>query len=204
MMKKIINLKQDQKGFTLVEMLASIIVIAAISSVIAGIITSSLRGSNKTNAVETIRQNGNYALDQISKNIEYAQVFNGLSQDEITYDISCPFSTPTPSVSPIAVKTFYNFIKVTPFNSDPIEYECTDPPLPDTPTFTVNGNEIFDTNSVSLMYCAITCTQTNATDVPIIGISFKLGPKNPNGLAENNNNQAITFQTSVTIRNYTK
>ena len=74
MMKKIINLKQNKKGFTLIELLASIAVIVVIGSVIAGIIKSSLRGSNKTNTIEAIRQNGNYALSQISKNIEYAQV----------------------------------------------------------------------------------------------------------------------------------
>jgi len=193
MTKKIINLEQNKKGLTLIELLTSIAIIVVIGSVISGIITSSLRGSNKANTVETIRQNGNYTLSQISKNIEYAEIFNGLSKDGVSYDTSCPS----------VVKTFYNFIKVTPFNSGPIEYECVDPPLPDTPTFTVNGNEIFDLNSVSLTYCAITCTQTNATDVPIIGISFNLGPKKQNGLVENST-PPIVFQTSVTMRNYAK
>jgi len=197
MTKKIINLEQNKKGFTLIELLAAIAVMAVVGSVVAGIITSSLRASNKANTIETIRQNGNYTLSQISKNIEYAQFFNGLRKDGDTYVTSCLYSTPTPPALPSVVKTSYNYIKITPFNSDPIEYECTDSPT----TFTVNGSNIFDPNSVTLKACSITCTQTNETDVPIIGISFTLGPQNQNGLVENST-PPITFQTSVTMRNY--
>jgi prepilin-type N-terminal cleavage/methylation domain-containing protein len=202
MMKKIINLKQNKKGFTLIELLASIAVIVVIGSVIAGIITSSLRGSNKTNTIEAIRQNGNYALSQISKNIEYAQVFNGLSRNGTNYDTSCQFSiapTPTPVITP------YNFIKITGLNNNIIEYKCDTSASPVVFTVNNNGNEnaIIDTNSVNLTSCSITCTQTNETDVPIIGIGFTLGPKKQNGLVENST-PPITFQTSVTMRNYAK
>jgi type II secretory pathway pseudopilin PulG len=203
MTKKTINLKQNRKGLTLIELLTSIAVIVAIGSIVAGIITSSLRGSNKANTTEAIRQNGNYTLSQISKNIEYAQVFNGLSEsgDEGTYVTSCQYSTLTPPAGPIAVKTSYRYIKITTFNNATVEYECTMLTTP--PTFKVNEVDIFDTNSVTLVACSITCTQTNETDVPIIGIGFTLGPTSQNGLVENST-PAITFQTSITMRNYAK
>ena len=187
-----------QKGFTLVELLASIIVLVAVGSVIAGIITSYLRGTNKTNVIENIRQSGNYTLAQMSKNIEYAQVFNGLSTDGITYITSCPFSlAPTPA----PVSTNYNFIKVTPLNSSSITYNCI--PIPTPVVFTANGTPLIDTNVVSLVSCSIACIQTKSTDVPIIKIRFTLGPKNLNNLVENSN-PPITFETSVTIRNFKK
>lgn len=173
------------------EMLAAIIVLVAVGSVIAGIITSSLRGANKTNSIENIRQNGNYILGQISKNIEYAQVFNGLSPDGKDYATSCPFST---APTPVPEKTEYDFIKVTPPNSFPIVYNCNPSAI------TANGASLIDTNSIALKSCSITCTQTRATDVPIIGISFTLEPKNSNSLPENS--APILFETSVTIRNY--
>ena len=195
MTKKIINLKKNKKGFTLIELLTSIAVIVVIGSVVAGIITSSLRGSNKANTIETIRQNGNYTLSQISKNIEYAQVFDGLRGADGIYVMSCHS----------AVKTSYNYIKVTTFNNDTVEYECAMPIF--NVTTVSKGNttvsDIFDNNSVTLKACSITCTQTNETDVPIIGISFTLGPINQNGLVENST-PPITFQTSVTMRNYAK
>src|SRR3989344_8772259 len=113
------------RGFTLVELLASIIVLVAVGSIMSGIITSSLRGTNKTTTIENIRQNGNYTLAQMSKNIGYAQVFSGLSNNDIDYVTSCPFSTaptPAPTITP------YNYIKVTPLNSNSITYSCTSSP----------------------------------------------------------------------------
>lgn len=186
-----------ERGFTLVELLASIIVLVAVGSVISGIITSSLRGTNKTTTIENIRQNGNYTLSQVSKNIQYAQVFNGLSNDGINYVTTCPFSVaPTPA----PVTTTFNFIKVTLVKNNPIVYNCTSSsPL----TITENGASLIDTNSVSLTECTLACIQSRPTDVPIIKVSFKLGPKNPNGLPENST-PPILFETSVTMRNYKK
>ncbi len=190
---QISNLKSN-RGFTLLELLSSIIVLVAVGSVIAGIITSSLRGTNKTTTIENIRQNGNYTLAQMSKNIEYAQVFNGLSNDGANYVTSCPFSL---APTPIPVKTNYNFIKVSPLSGNPITYNCTSAPA----AITVNGVPLMDTNVVSLVSCFIACVQTGATDVPIIKIGFTLGPKNSNNLPENST-PPILFETSVTIRNY--
>lgn len=184
----------SQKGFTLVELLMSIIILVAVGSVITGIITSSLRGTNKTTSIENIRQNGNYALAQMSRNIEYAQVFNGLSNDGTTYATSCPFSV-VPTPTPVA--TNYKYIKVTHSNNSSITYNCISSP----PTLTANSLPLVDLNGVSLINCSISCIQTNATDVPIIKIVFTLGPKNPSNLVENST-PPIVFETSVTIRNY--
>ncbi len=185
---------KSSKGFTLVELLASVIVLVAVGFIISGIITSSLRGTNKTTAIENIRQNGNYTLAQISKTIEYAQVFNGLSNDGANYVTSCPFSL---APTPVPVITNYNFIKVTPLNSSSITYNCTSSP----PIITANEAPLVDTNAVSLINCSLACVQTRSADIPIIKIGFTLGPKSPNALVENST-PPILFETSVTIRNY--
>lgn len=195
----ITKLRITEKGFTLVELLASIAVLVAVGSVIAGIITASLRGTNKTNVIENIRENGNYALSQISRSIEYARVFNGLSDNGIDYAVSCPFST---SPTPAPVKTVYKYVKVTPPNGNSIEYSCkTLAPA----TITANGISMIDTGSIALTDCVIACVQTRATDIPIVKVGFKLGPKDqvPGGIAENSS-PPILFETSITIRNYKK
>ncbi len=204
---QIANLKSNE-GFTLVELLASVIVLVAVGSVIAGIITSSLRGSNKTNTIENIRQNGNYALNQISKDIEYALPFDGkntgLSIDNgTTYATSCPFSALSPTPTPAA--TAYNVITVESASNKVTKYNC----YGSTPLDSVlkaNGTSLIDTTpatSISLISCSFTCIQTQATDIPIIKINFAIGPKILNGLVENSS-PPVTFETSVTIRNYTK
>lgn len=188
----------SRRGFTLVELLASIIVLVAVGSVIAGIITSSLRGTNKTTTIENIRQSGNYALAQMSKNIEYARVFNGFSNDGINYVTNCPFSAPTPPAQPQAVRTNYNYIKVTPLSNNPITYNCTSSPVA---AISANSDPLIDANVVSLISCILVCVQTESTDAPIIKIGFTLGPKNSNNLLENST-PPISFETSVTMRNY--
>ena len=186
-----------QKGFTLVELLAAIVVVVAVGTVISGIVTSSLRGTNKTNITESIRQNGNYAITRISKDIEYAQAFNGLSRDNSTYTTSCPYSVdPTPS----PITTPYAYLKLTSVDNKSVVYMCDN----STPaTFKLNNDSLIDTNSISVKSCAITCIQKNLTDVPIIRISLTLGPKNPSNLLEGSTPD-ILFETSVTIRNYRK
>lgn len=196
---KIQNSKLNSEGFTLVELLASIIVFVAVGAVVAGIVTSSLRGSNKTNVIENIRQNGNYNLAQISKNIKYADIFGGLGNDGISFVTSCPSST---APTPVPTTTTYSFIKITPLNGDPTVYNCSGSTL----TVSVqNGTgptptPLIDANSFSLTGCSLSCTQTRSSDTPIIGIGFSLGPKN-GGLVENSS-PPILFQTSVTVRNY--
>lgn len=184
---------RKSKGFTLVELLASVIVLVAVGSIITGIISSSLRGANKTNTIENIRQNGNYALIQMSKNIEYAQPFDGkntgLSNDGIVYDTTCSLSlspTPTPVTS-------YKYITVQSANNLVTKYNC------DGSVLTANGVSLVDTNSIALTRCSVKCIQAKATDVPIINISFNLGSS---GLVEKSG--SIIFETSVTMRNYKK
>lgn len=200
---------RKSEGFTLVELLASIIVLVAVGSIITGIISSSLRGANKTNTIENIRQNGNYALAQMSKDIEYAQSFdeNSTGINSYTdpsgkkYYISCfsPSPSPPPSlaITDITVKSASNIVT---------KYECNSSDK----TLTAEGispvktkMSLIDVNSVSLNNCSFNCIQVKPTDNPVIKIKFELRPKIPSGLMENSN-PPITFETSVTMRNYDK
>ena len=186
----------------MVELLASIIVIVAIGSIVIGMISSSLRGTNKTNTIENIRQNGDHALAQIAKDIEYALPFDGintgLSNDNgATYVSSCPFDSVNPTPAPvvsnyilISLQSGSNFIKYRCYYSSDSSSELS-----------ANGISLIDKTSVLLKSCSFSCTQTRVTDVPIIKISFTLGPIIQNGLVENSN-PPITFETSVTMRNY--
>lgn len=196
------KIKNKEVGFTLVELLASVIVLVAVGSIIAGIISSSLRGANKTNSIENIRQNGNYALAQMSKDIEYAQSFDGASTGfsnssvPTAYDTSCSLSlSPTPT--PVTV---YKYITVRSTSNIVTQYNC------DGPVLKANGSALIDDSTgttISLTGCTIKCMQNKSTDVPIINISFSIGPKNSNNLVENSM-PPIVFETSVAMRNYKK
>ena len=69
------------KGFTIVELLVAISVIAVIGAVITEIFSRSLRGGNKAQIIAAVKQNGQAALESIDKTIR--------NSDEIV----CPIIT---------------------------------------------------------------------------------------------------------------
>lgn len=197
----IFNFRTQQRGFTLIELLSSIVVLVAVGTIISGIVASSLRGTNKANTIENIRQNGNYAINQVSKDIEYALPFDGkntgLSNDDgATYATSCQLF---PSPTPFPVSSGYSLIAVQSANNVVTKYKCTS-----FPELSANGTALVDLTSVSLLSCAFTCIQSKATDTPIIKIKFSIGPKNSSSGFVENSSPPVVFETSVIMRNYNK
>src|SRR3989344_583306 len=82
---------RKSEGFTLIELLVVILVIFSVGILIASILVSALRGSNKTNTIDLVRRNGNSAITQMSRTIRYAQSFDGVSIDGTadSYTTSC-------------------------------------------------------------------------------------------------------------------
>ena len=196
-MKKNSKLK---KGFTLIEFLTVTVVISSIGLVIVGILTSSLRGNNKTNIVNLVRINGNGAIVQMTKTIKYAKSFDGVSLngDPNSYTTNCvqnPVPTPTPTLAPIK----YSYVKITAFDQGQVIFSCTSDNK-----IASNGALLIDANAVSVVpgKCWFTCTQERATSYPIIGISFQLMQSATNVFAENT--ASVPFETSVSFRNLVK
>ncbi len=189
------------RGFTLVELLAVIGVIVTVGGIASGIIFSSLRASNKANQIEKIRQNGNFALVEISKTITYAKSFNGASVDGVKYTTDCTSSqSPTPTPTP----TNFASIRVILFDESQVTYSCTPAANPTSIVSTVGSQttDLIDTNNVAISSCYFTCSQTFKTDSPTIGINLALRQKEDTQFAEKT--ASILFNTSVTMRNPNK
>lgn len=181
---------KNNKGFTLVELLAVSVVMVAVSVIITATITSSLRGTTKTNTINDVRQNGNYAISQVSKMIEYAKSFGGVSNDGVNFTSSCinlalPL-TPTPTPPQ------YSNIKIIGFDNGETIFSCSS-------VIASNGASLIDTNLVFVDACSFTCSQDKSTDAPIIGINFSLSKKTTSSLFENK--ASVSFKTSVKMRN---
>lgn len=172
-------------GFTLVELLAVIMVIAVIGAVVGAIIISTLIGTNKTNSLESVRSSGNFALLQVAKTIEFARGFDGVSTDGVNYTQNCSTQSPP-----------YGFIKVTSLQNETTVFSCGSP---SSPTISSNSASLVDTTAVSVSSCFFTCTQDSIVVSPTIGINFTLSSKKPGSFVENK--ASIPFKTSVTMRN---
>lgn len=182
------NIKVE-KGYTLIELLAVMIVMAAVGLIVATILVSSLRGTNKTNIINTVRENGNYTIQQMSKMIEFAQSFQGASTDGSTYSSVC--SNP-------AVK--YNYIKITSFDNGQTVFACNMSSNPK--TISSNSASFIDTGNVAVADCYFTCTRNNLSQSPTIGINFTLTQSSVSNLFEKKS--SISFGTSVVVRNLNK
>ena len=190
-----LNAIRFERGFTLVEVLIVLTILLVIGSIIGTILFSSLRGANKTNTLSAVRQNGNYAITQISKIVRSANEYE-LSTDGILYASSCevlapPIPTPTP-----AVITKYNYLKIT---SDSVEtiFFCNS--NPDVGMIFQNGNPLISADSSSVKVCSFSCTKNNAFDTPTINIELILSQSGSGSFVENL--ATVSFNTSIALRN---
>ena len=187
----------NSKGFTLIEFLTVVVVIASIGIIIVGILTSALRGTNKTNIVNLVRQSGNQVVIQMTKMIEYAESFDGVSVDGTSYTVNCVQGVLAPTPTPVPIQ--YKYLKITAFDGGKIIYSCTPNSIAS------NSASLIDTNSVKIVpnKCWFTCTQERVTSNPIIGIKFQLMQIAPTG-AFVESKASIPFETSITFKNLIK
>lgn len=182
-------INRESKGFTLVELLAVIMILSVVGGVIGAILISTLVGTNKTNSLDNVRQNGNYALLQVSKSIEFSRNFYGVSSDGANYVTNCT----DPDISPTPTPTQYSSIKIMSDNGQIVTFSCGGS------TISSNSASLIDINTVKTSACFFTCNQENIVQPPTVGINFVLTTARAGNFVENK--ATIPFSTSVTLRN---
>lgn len=172
-----------QKGFTLIELLAVMFVFVAVGSILMAIIVGALRGNNKTNTINLVRSNGDYAISQMSKSIQNA---TALLAPTNCGSVSSPTATS-------AVKLSFP-------DGTVATYSCLD--SNNNPTISSNSSALIDTTATKVTSCSFTCGQDSSSDYPIIGISFLLNSTQNSSFVDTSaSGSGIQFQTSVVIRN---
>lgn len=194
-----------RNGFTLIELLVVITVFVSVGVVIGNILFSALRGTNRTNTLTVVKQNGSFAIAQMTKMTRNAKSFEGISTDGSTYITDCTVVIPpAPTPTPVPIKYYY--VKITNFDETQTIFSCYETPLTPlvTPTIKLTSNfnaKLVDVdNQVAITDCSFTCTQGSISDFPTITINFSLTQKETNVVPERIISP-IPFQTSVTIRN---
>lgn len=181
--------RELQRGFTIVEILAVMIVFIAIGSIAAAVFFTSLRVVNKSNSLASLRENGNYALSQMTKMIRYAVVFSGVSDDGTMYSNAC-------SSGPVK-NTPYPYLKITSFDGYDTVFHCV---TGANGNVSSNSAALLDTNIVKTVdACSFSCSQANEGDAPTILINLTISETGLAGIVEKNT--TLPLQTSVTFRN---
>lgn len=65
--------KQKDKGFTIVELLVVVVIMVIMGVIFTDILIESLRGRNKVNVINQVKQNGQVVLDKLSNEIRSAE-----------------------------------------------------------------------------------------------------------------------------------
>jgi type II secretory pathway pseudopilin PulG len=168
-----------QKGFTLIEILVALAVVITSATIVVAVITTSLRGSNKATIAESVRQEGNIAMSQISRTIQFAESFEGVKRNQSdSYSATCPSGGDD-----------YNFVRVR-YGGSNVEISCNN--------LSLDGNPLIDTNDVSVSRCSFVCSQSSSIQPPFIEITFTLTERN-SGRAEQQ--ASIPFSKGVRMRN---
>lgn len=168
-----------EQGFSLIELLIVMVVFVILGSVLGSIIMTHIRSVEKTNSLTTVRQNGNYAIAQMSKDIRNASDIDTSAVNTVTLGFNtykkryqCDLNNKTIEVGTEITPGTYNF------------------------------SSLFDTGSVKLTACSITTNCTGSTDTncatDLVSISFTVEQVNPASLGRN---VSVDFKTSVTRRN---
>lgn len=184
--KSNIKNQKSQYGYTLIELLAVMIILVTVGVIMTSILIIALRGGNKSNTTNDVRQSGNYITSQMSKMIAYSRSFDGVSVNGSTYITDCTAINTPP--------TAYKYIKITSFDNGTTVFSCTGS------TIASNSANLIDTASLSVSSCNFYCSQISTTAPVTINVTFTLSKKNSGFFVENKT--FIPFDTTITPRNY--
>ncbi|MDO8570484.1 MAG: type II secretion system protein [Candidatus Daviesbacteria bacterium] len=161
---------KNTKGFTLIEILVVIVLLGILGVILTNILSQVLRGQNKINTVNLVKQNGQVILDQLSHEIRSAEKVICIGQ-ATTYLRSSISSYPSGTIVifrngnfirfrlippwPVANPTTNGFIQKEIFTIDDIPDATTDEMLCTESMEYTRGQQSFFTNninSISLNY----------------------------------------------------
>ncbi len=174
------NKRITSLGFTLVEVIVVIGIFVILSTILLSILITVIRGTKKSDSILAVKQDGEHAIDQITRNLRFAKA--------LVYPN--PIGGGAPECSNVGLTV--DHITVTQINSSQNTFTCMPPN-----NITMDSTSLTNSAITVVNSCNFICTQ-NTGGPPTIGISFNLSKKNPNGLEDKT---SIPFQSSVTLRN---
>ncbi len=168
-----------RNGYTLIELLAVMVVFIVIATFIVTILTTSLRGNNKANTLTLVRENGNFVITQMAKDIREAHA------------VITPYPCGTVDSPVTSTK-----LGITTVSGDTIVYKCV------SNNIASNGANLLDANNITVNSCSFSCGQVSPANPPVVSIDFSLSAKTASTFTEfTASASALPFDTSVILRN---
>jgi len=192
---------RSNKGYTIAELLAVLSLFVIISSVMASIIYSTLRGAAKTKINTEVTQNGSAAVSVISQIIEDSRnvtQINGNDLDDCTTNPSSSSLVPTPIVGQIISAPSITLKRI---DGARTVIACGPLTTGDTTVIASNGAAIINKDVVSVSSCVFSCSQvvSDPYSIPIVKASFSIAQKNATSLYEGKANASFDVSNSLRV-----
>ncbi len=190
---RIKNQESRISGFTLVELLISLFILTTISSLVVSIVWISLKSTVKANNLSVIRQNGNFAMLQMTKMLQFSNEFHGVSNNVSNFNFNCQ--------SPGASLVKHDYVKFTGRDDKATILGCTNSPSTISSISAAFSVSLINTNKFKTTSCSFTCAQVDTGLPYTIGIEFTIEKKVAAGGSIFDEPAPLLFQNSVTLRN---
>lgn len=182
---------RSSKGYTLVEMLVVVSILVTVGSLVAGVLYTTIRGSNKTQVNNAVAQNGNHAVSVMTNFLVNANALISFERTNGEVRTNCV------SASRFQGKA----ITIEAADAGTVEFRCSDTGDTDR-VITSNSASLIDNSAVQLTpdACFIYCSQPDLFSPPRIDIEFELEQIGTSEFADQVS--SATFKSSATLRNY--
>lgn len=203
------QIMHENKGFSLIELLTVAVILVIISTVIAGIITATLRGTSKSKITNIVSQNGTYAVSVMT-----GIVRSSTAVDKIIEEDGTEYNSPTTLTCTEDPKREGKSITLTRFDGDQTILSCIRASgggiqnyIASTSASTGEEVSLTDNTSVEVDFdsCYFTCRRSgsvgNTFSPPLVEVGFTL--KQPGADASHIDSVSVPFSTQILMRNFT-
>jgi|SRR5581483_3945692 len=164
--------KVNRRGYTLIELLVVITVFSVVSVIATQTIVSILRAAKKSEAVTSVRQNLDYAIGSMERQVRLAKKItsacDGTAKPSITFDDQ---------------------------SGNSVTFNCINVNQSNGPSSIASSSASLTSDFITLSACSFTCTPGTTTTPPSVLISVTGGDIAGQG-------QKVTVTTQVTLRTY--
>lgn len=160
-----------KKGFTLLEILVVLSLFVLVSLLANQVFFSALRGTSKSDATTLVKQNGNYALSVMQRNLYNSRGITGCSSGRIIYLDA---------------------------DGNPAYFLCVVAEGTATDGYIASGSARLTTDDVAVTSCSMTCSPSLPETPREVSISFELKKAVGERVEEKS---VLPFQTRVVLRN---
>ncbi|HWA51759.1 MAG TPA: prepilin-type N-terminal cleavage/methylation domain-containing protein [Patescibacteria group bacterium] len=163
---------KKNKGYTLIEMMVVIIVFSVLAIVVSETVISTLKGTSKSAAISSVRQNLDYAIGSMERQIRGAQSITSTCNG--------------------APATQISFIDQ---NLNPVTFSCNDINSNGQVSNIASSSASLTSGSISISSCSFTCTNGTTNSPPSVLINITASDIK-------GQNAPITETTQITLRSY--